>query len=138
MVTISVVYEGDLHCRAVHDPSGEALQTDAPADNRGRGATFSPTDLLATSIATCLVTVMGIEAADRGWDLSGTTARVEKHMVADPRRRIGRLEVEIHVPHDFAPEEREILERAAHGCPVCASLAPEVETPVRFRWGSGS
>ena len=135
MVTISVAYEDDLHCRATHEPSGSTLTTDAPADNRGRGEDFSPTDLLATSVATCIVTVMGIAAADHGWEMGGTTARVEKHMVADPKRRIGRLEVDVHVAGDFGPEERAVLEAAAHGCPVCASLSPAVETNLRFHWG---
>ncbi len=138
MVSISVVYEGDLHCQATHGPSGNLLTTDAPADNQGRGESFSPTDLVATAVGTCMVTIMGIAAEKRGWDITGTTVRVEKQMVADPKRRIAKLAVEIQVPQEFAPEEREVLERAAMTCPVHASLRPEVEIPVRFHWTGGA
>jgi len=138
VVTTSVVHEGELRCRVTHGPSGEELTTDAPVDNHGRGASFSPTDLVGVAMGTCMVTIMGIAAQERGWDLTGTTVRVEKRMVADPRRRIGALEVEIHVPRAFAPEERALLESAAMTCPVHASLRPEVEVPVRFRWGDGT
>ena len=138
MVTISVVYEGELRCRAIHDPSGEELTTDAPVDNHGRGESFSPTDLVGVAMGTCMVTIMGIAAEKHGLDLTGTTARVEKRMVADPKRRIGALEVVIHVPREIAPEHRRMLERAAMACPVHASLRPEVEVPVRFRWGDGT
>ena len=95
MVTISVVYEGELRCRATHDPSGEELRTDAPVDNHGRGESFSPTDLVGVAMGTCMVTIMGIAADKRGLDLTGTTVRVEKRMVADPKRRIGALEIVI-------------------------------------------
>ncbi len=138
MVSISVVYEGDLHCQATHGPSGNLLTTDAPADNQGRGESFSPTDLVATAVGTCMVTIMGIAAEKRGWDITGTTVRVEKQMVADPKRRIAKLAVEIQVPQEFAPAEREVLERAAMTCPVHASLRPEVEIPVRVHWTGGA
>lgn len=135
MVEIHVEYEGDLRCTAVHGPSGERFRTDAPLDNRGKGEAFSPTDLVGTAMGTCMLTIMGIAAQDRGWDLRGATARVEKHMVADPRRRIGRLEVVLRLPPGLPPEARPVLERAALGCPVHASLRPEVEVPIRFEWG---
>ena len=138
MVGISVVYEGELRCRVTHDPSGEEMTTDAPVDNHGRGLSFSPTDLVGVAMGTCMVTIMGIAAQKRGWDLTGTTVHVEKRMVADPKRRIGALEVVIHVPRAFAPDDRALLERAAMTCPVHASLRPEVEVPVRFRWGDGA
>ena len=136
MVRIDVRYEGGLRTRAVHAPSGTELLTDAPVDNRGQGRSFSPTDLLGTAVGTCILTLMGIAAQDRGFDLAGASATVEKHMLATPRRRIGRLVVEIVVPQDPGPEGRRVLEAAARGCPVSASLAPEVAVELTFRWGA--
>ena len=135
MVRIDVRYEGGLRTRAVHGPSGTELITDAPVDNRGQGRSFSPTDLLGTAVGTCILTLMGIAAQDRGFDLAGATASVEKHMLATPRRRIGRLVVDIAVPQDPGPEGRRVLEAAARGCPVSASLAPDVAVELTFRWG---
>ena len=136
MVRIDVRYEGGLRTRAVHGPSGTELITDAPVDNRGQGRSFSPTDLLGTAIGTCMLTLMGIAAQDRGYDLAGARASVEKHMVATPRRRIGRLVVDIAVPRDPGPEGRAVLEAAARGCPVSASLAPDVVVELSVRWGA--
>ena len=135
MVRIDVRYEGGLRTRAVHGPSGTELITDAPVDNRGQGRSFSPTDLLGTAVGTCILTLMGIAAQDRGFDLAGATASVEKHMLATPRRRVGRLVVDIAVPQDPGPEGRRVLEAAARGCPVSASLAPDVAVELTFRWG---
>ena len=134
MVSIQTFYEGDLHCRAVHGPSASELATDAPADNQGRGESFSPTDLVATALGTCILTTMGIAARARGWDMKGSRATVEKKMVADPARRIGELVVEVHVAGRFDAEQRQILERAAHTCPVHKSLHPDVRIPVTFHW----
>jgi len=138
LVTIHVTYEGDLHCQATHGPSRATFATDAPVDNQGRGESFSPTDLVATALGTCILTTMGIVAKRHGWDLAGSTAKVEKHMVADPERRIGKLAVELVIPHDFGEKERTILERTAHTCPVQKSLGPRVEVPVVFHWGRRS
>jgi putative redox protein len=135
MVEINIVYEGTLHCSAVHGPSGTVLNTDAPKDNMGRGESFSPTDLVATALGTCIVTTMGIVAQRHNIDLSGTKVRVEKHMVTSPVRRIGRLPVEVHVPRELPPEDRQRLENAAMHCPVHKSLHPDVEAPVTFKWG---
>jgi putative redox protein len=133
MVEIQVLYEGDLHTRCSHGPSGRSLETDAPKDNEGRGESFSPTDLLATALGSCMLTVMGILARRKGWKLDGARARVEKHMVAAPVRRIGKLVVELDLP--AVPEDaRAPLERAAHTCPVHKSLHPDVEVDLRFRW----
>ncbi len=134
MVSIQVTYEGDLRCRATHGPSGKELTTDAPVDNRGRGESFSPTDLVATALGTCMLTIMGIAARQHGWDLAGTTVTVEKKMVADPVRRIGELSVEFHVQGRFDAGERPVLERAALTCPVHKSLHPDLKIPVRFHW----
>lgn len=136
MVSIQVLYEGDLHCQATHGPSGNQLTTDAPVDNHGRGESFSPTDLVGTALGTCIATVMDIAARKRGLDLTGTRVKVVKHMVTEPHRRIGKLEVDIHVPHDFEERERTTLERVALTCPVHGSLHPDVEIPMRFHWNA--
>src|SRR5579875_1746062 len=135
MVCIEIKYEGDLHCQAVHGPSGTALTTDAPRDNQGRGESFSPTDLVATALGSCMLTVMGIAARTLGVDITGASASVEKHMATSGVRRIARLVVVIHMPPGISTENREKLERAAHTCPVHQSLHPEVEISVSFVWG---
>ena len=138
MVAIEVVYQGELRTLATHGPSKGTLITDAPVDNQGKGASFSPTDLVATALGTCMLTTMGIVAKRHGWLLEGATCTVEKHMVADPERRIGKLTVEIRVPRAFGEKERTILERTAFTCPVHKSLDPRVEIPVTFHWGGAS
>ncbi len=134
MVQVQAVYEGDLRCRAIHGPSKTEFFTDAPPDNQGKGESFSPTDLVAAALGTCMVTIMGIAARARGWRIEGTRVRVEKKMVADPQRRIAELEVEISVAGRFDAQAREMLERAALTCPVHRSLHPDVKIPIRFRW----
>ncbi len=134
MVRIDVTYEGGLRARAVHAPSGTTLITDAPVDNHGKGESFSPTDLVATAAASCLLTIMGIAADERGWSIEGATARVEKHMTAKPTRRIERLELVVRVPGSFGAEQRALLERAAQGCPVNETLRGKVEFDLRFEW----
>lgn len=135
MVTIQVAYEGDLHCEAVHGPSRAELSTDAPTDNHGRGESFSPTDLVASALGTCMLTVMGILAQTLNLDIAGATATVEKEMSTTAPRRIDSLKVRIHVPHIFSPENQQKLERAAHTCPVHKSLHPDIHTPIEFIWG---
>ena len=134
MVEIQIAYEGQLHCTATHCPSGTRLTTDAPKDNMGRGESFSPTDLVATALGTCILTTMAIVAQRKGLELSGATARVTKEMATAPSRRIARLTVEIVVPQDVSEEDRARLEYAAHACPVHKSLHEDVEIPVTFRW----
>ncbi|MEE3328073.1 MAG: OsmC family protein [Myxococcota bacterium] len=136
MVEIKVDYEGGLHTRALHGPSSAALQTDAPVDNQGRGETFSPTDLLAAALGSCMLTVMGIVAQRHGWGLEGAQARVEKHMVADPTRRVGRLVVELDFPATIPESAREIMLNTANTCPVKESLHPEIEIDLRPHWRS--
>jgi putative redox protein len=136
MVRIDVVYEGDLHTRCEHGPSGAVLATDAPVDNQGRGESFSPTDLAATALASCMLTVMGIVAKRNGWKLAGSKARVEKEMVAEAVRRIGRLGVHLTMASGVPEEARPVLERAGRTCPVMQSLNPEIEVDVEFDWRS--
>jgi len=136
MVQINIAYQGQLRCEAVHGPSGTKLSTDAPKDNHGKGESFSPTDLVATALGTCMLTIMGIVAQRHNLSLDGATVTVAKEMAAAPTRRIGRLAVEIHVPGTFDDEQRKLLENAARTCPVHKSLHPEIEIPVNFHWGS--
>jgi putative redox protein len=135
MVNIQIEYQGDLHCKATHGPSAAELTTDAPKDNQGRGESFSPTDLVATALGTCMLTVMGIAARTLNIDMAGATAAVEKEMTPAPPRKIQRLTVRIRVPHAPGPADREKLERAAHTCPVHRSLHPDVQIPIEFTWG---
>lgn len=138
-VEIDVVYEGDLHCTATHGPSGRQLGTDAPADNQGKGECFSPTDLVATALATCTLTTMGIVARRNNLDMTGVRAHVVKEMVSQPTRRIGSLKVTISFPADKATRlsasDRSKLEAAAAHCPVHKSLHPDVEAPIAFVYG---
>lgn len=134
MVEIKIDYTGDLRCKAVHGPSGQVLLTDAPVDNQGKGEAFSPTDLVATALGTCMLTIMGIIARRLEIDIAGTTATVTKEMVTQPVRRIGRLCVTINVPTQVSPENRQRLENGVMACPVHKSMHPEVEMPVRFNW----
>jgi putative redox protein len=137
MVEIRMRYEGDLHCLSVHGPSGSELPTDAPADNQGRGESYSPTDLVATALGTCMLTTMGIVARKNGWDMDGASAQVEKSMVADPLRRIAKLDVRIRMPRTLDANARATLEKTAETCPVQMSISEAVEVPIAFEWGAG-
>jgi len=132
MIEMEIVYEGDLHCRARHGPSGAEIATDAPADNQGRGASFSPTDLLAASLGTCMMTIMAIHAGKRSIELKGSRVSVVKEMAADPHRRVGRLAVTFHLPQALDPSQREALEEVARGCPVCRSLDGAIQVDRAF------
>jgi putative redox protein len=134
MVQIDVSYQGDLRCIAKHGPSGATLTTDAPVDNMGKGQAFSPTDLVATALGTCMLTIMGIVAQRHGIDISGATVSVTREMAAQPVRRIGRLAVTINVPNKLSEEDRRRLEHGAMTCPVHKSMHPDVEMPVKFNW----
>lgn len=135
-VEITGRYAGNLKMELVHGPSGAVLKTAAPVDNLGDGSSFSPTDLVAAALGSCMVTTMGIVAQRHGIDLASASFRVEKHMRNDPRR-IGALPVTIHMPAGLAPDDRTRLERAALTCPVHKSLLPEVEAPVTFVYDDG-
>lgn len=134
MIEITVNYEGDLRCRATHAPSGNQLVTDAPVDNHGKGESFSPTDLVATALATCMATVIGIIGKRKEIDLTGMKVRVEKHMSQDAPRRIVRLPVAITLPLPPDHPERALLESAARGCPVHQSVHPEIDKPIEWHW----
>ncbi len=134
MVEIEITYEGDLHCRLRHGPSGVEIQTDAPKDNQGKGEFFSPTDLVAAALGSCMMTLMGIAAKNRGINLAGLKCSVKKEMVNVPHRRIKRLETVFNFPRALSDKEKQILEQAARTCPVHKSLHPEVEAPVSFNY----
>ena len=134
MVTIRTVYEGGLRCRATHGPSGTMVVTDAPVDNHGRGESFSPTDLVATALGACMMTIMGIVAERHAIDLSGMTVETRKEMTASPPRRIAALPTTITIPLPPDHPHRQLLEQAAHTCPVAKSIHPDVAVPVVFVW----
>jgi len=134
MVQIQIDYEGGLHCKAVHGPSGNVLVTDAPVDNNGRGEAFSPTDLVATALGVCMATVMGIIANRKNLSLEGMKLDVRKFMTTEGPRRIARLEVDLAVPLAADHPERKLLENAALGCPVHQSLHPDIEVEIKWNW----
>jgi putative redox protein len=136
-MTSTVIYEGELRTVATHCQSGTVIHTDAPTDNQGKGERFSPSDLVATALASCMMTIMGIKARDMQVDLIGMKIEVTKIMKADPRRISG-----IHLTFQFpdslqiSDKEKTILERAANSCPVCYSIHPDIDVKVEFNWKS--
>lgn len=134
MVKISIKYQGDLRCQLTHGPSGEVIKTDAPVDNMGKGEAFSPTDLMAAALGSCMLTVMGIQAQRHQIDLRGTSVEVVKEMITAPVRRIGKIIVTFHMAAGVPADKRPMLERAAETCPVHKSVHPDVEMPVKFNY----
>ncbi|MBA3701006.1 MAG: OsmC family protein [Planctomycetes bacterium] len=134
MVTFTVTYDGALRCSAVHGPSGATLLTDAPKDNHGRGESFSPTDLIATSLATCVLTTMAILTRNDGLALDGIRAEVEKHMTSTPPRRIARIVVRLAMPRGIPVSDREKLHQIAHACPVALSLHPDIAQEISLAY----
>lgn len=134
MVEIKLTYEGDLHCSATHLPSGNTLVTDAPLDNNGRGQAFSPTDLVATALASCMATVIGILARRKELPVEGMTVNVRKIMSDDLPRRIHRLELDLRIPLSASHPDRKLLESAANGCPVHHSIHPDIEVVMNWYW----
>ena len=132
MVEVTVRYQGQLRCEAEHGPSKSRVLTDAPVDNHGKGEAFSPTDLVAAALPSCMMTIMGIVAERHGVDLSGMHARTEKEMSKEPPRRIASLRTVITVPLAADHPHREALENAAHTCPVHKSLHPDLLAPIEF------
>jgi uncharacterized OsmC-like protein len=134
MVKISGEYHGDLHCSAKHEPSGNTLETDAPKDNQGLGAAFSPTDLVATALGTCIATTMAIVARKNGLELRGLRYEVTKEMSTGTPRRIVRLSTQLWMPIPITHPLAKSLANLATNCPVYHSLHPLVEHPVIFHW----
>lgn len=133
MVEIKGVYQGEKRCEMVHGPSSSILLTDAPRDNHGKGEAFSPTDLVATALGSCILTTMAIFAEKEGIDLKLAHFKVIKEMQTTPRQ-ISRLPIEIHLPRSVSVERRSYLEDIGRNCPVKRSLGHEVETPMQFFW----
>ncbi len=134
-MTAQIVYQGQLRCQATHLQSQTIIETDAPTDNKGKGERFSPTDLLCVSLATCMITTMGIKAADMNINLTGTSIAVTKHMLAEPRR-IGKIEIALQLESEADLDEKDkvILERVANNCPVVKSLHPDLDVVVVYNW----
>ena len=131
MVRIDATYDGNLRCTATHSPSGKQLITDAPIDNKGKGESFSPTDLLATSILTCIMTIVAIRADSKNLDVTGMSGSVEKTMAANPRR-ISNLDVIIRLPSGLDEESRSWLITEGCNCPVCVSVSENMDVNVKF------
>jgi uncharacterized OsmC-like protein len=134
MTGFEIFYEGKLRTKCVHLDSKSILYTDAPKDNHGRGEQFSPTDLVAVALGTCIITVMGIAAEKRGISLEGIRAEVTKEMKSIPHRQIGKIRVEIYGP-SLPVEVQKKLEEVGHLCPVGKSLSSDIVQEVIFHWG---
>jgi putative redox protein len=132
-MTASIIYKGNLRCQAEHLQSKSFIETDAPTDNRGKGERFSPTDLLCVSLATCMLTTMGIKAADMNVDLSNSKADVTKHMASEPRR-VAKIEVTVSLPSNVSEKDRITLERTGTNCPVAKSINPEIVLLLIYQW----
>jgi putative redox protein len=134
-MTSSILYEGNLRTVCTHKRSGTLIETDAPVDNNGKGERFSPSDLVATALGSCMMTIMGMRAREMKVDLEGTHIDVEKIMKADPRR-IGGINLTFHFPDSLQIDDKQktILEKAAHTCPVILSINPDIQVNVHFQW----
>lgn len=127
-------YKGNLRVESIHLQSGTTIETDAPTDNNGKGERFSPTDLVATALANCMTTIMGIKAEQMNINITGTTAEIEKIMSSAPRR-IQEIRIDFYMPiQEYSDKDKKLLEAAALSCPVAKSLAPEVNQVITFHW----
>lgn len=135
MITIETKYLGDLRTENIHVQSGAQIITDAPCDNRGKGQSFSPTDLLATALGNCIMTIMGIKAMDNGIDIVGTRLEITKIMANDPRR-VAEVIVEFFFPQDksYTEEEKRLVESVAGTSPVPLSVHPDMKQTIKFNW----
>lgn len=136
MTQMDIFYEGELRTKCVHKENGQILRTDAPKDNMGKGELFSPTDLVAAALGSCILTLMGIVATKLKIDLLGLRLTVVKEMALAPSRKIGRLKVDVFCPKTFDPDTTQKLEKAANFCPVYESLHPEIIQDITYHWGA--
>jgi putative redox protein len=134
MVKVTIDYEGQLRCTLQHGPSGNTVQTDAPVDNKGKGESFSPTDLCASALGSCIATIVGMQMEALGVDLKGMRIEVTKEMSQDLPRRIASLRSEIWIPVELTDDQQFKVELAAKNCPVHHSLNPSIEKPMIFHW----
>lgn len=133
-MTASIIYKGDLRCECTHIQSGTVIETDAPTDNRGKGERFSPTDTVCVALATCIITTMGIRAADMNIDLSQTRLEVTKHMFSEPRR-IGKIEIVLNIPNiGLDDNAKMIMQKIGDNCPVVKSLHPDLQVVITYNW----
>jgi uncharacterized OsmC-like protein len=133
-MTASIIYKGDLRCECTHIQSGTVIETDAPTDNRGKGERFSPTDTVCVALATCIITTMGIRAADMNIDLSQTRLEVTKHMLSEPRR-IGKIEIVLNIPNiGLDDNTKMIMQKIGDNCPVVKSLHPDLQVVITYNW----
>jgi putative redox protein len=134
-MTSQIIYKGNLRTEATHLQSQTLIETDAPVDNHGKGERFSPTDIVATALGSCMLTIMGIKARDMQVNLEGTTIEIKKIMADNPRR-IGGIEVLFTFPNSIQTDEKQraVLERAALTCPVAKSIHPDIQVNVQFGW----
>ena len=133
MNTFEVKYQGNLRTTVTHLDSGSTIRTDAPKDNHGLGETFSPTDMLCSSLASCILTIMAIAVEKKDVDIKNAKAIVKKTMVNNPRR-IAKIEIELTFPKEYDSKTKIILERAAHNCPVHHAISENVEKTIRFKY----
>ena len=134
MATSEVIYTGDLRCKSTHLYSGTDIFTDAPLDNQGQAAFFSPTDLMATSLANCMLTIMGIAARTHQFSIDCTRAEVTKIMASDPRR-IAEVKIELYFPpNNYSDKEKKIIDHIAHTCPVALSLHPDLKQNITLHF----
>jgi putative redox protein len=134
-MTSTVIYEGELRTVAHHTASGTRIETDAPVDNHGKGEKFSPSDLVATALGSCMLTIMGMKARDLDIDLKGTRIEIQKFMKAEPRRISG-ISLTFHLPAflHLSEKNKTILQRAAETCPVFYSIHPDIDVQVNYNW----
>ena len=133
-MTVEIIYNGQLRSSATHLRSGNTIINDAPVDNHGKGEAFSPTDMVATALGTCILTIMGISAEKNSIDMEGAKAEITKIMAPDPRR-IAQIDAMIKMPEkDYSDEEKRLLEQALDNCPVCRSLHPDMVQNIQIIW----
>ena len=134
MATAKIQYQGNLRTEATHLKSSSVLITDAPTDNNGKGEAFSPTDLVATALSSCMITIMGIKARDKGIDITGIKSEMTKVMASNPRR-ISEVIVTLHMPKvDISDRDKALLESVAKACPVAQSIHPDIKQTISFFW----
>jgi putative redox protein len=135
MATSKITYSGGLRTTAVHERSGNEIITDAPVDNKGKGEAFSPTDLLATSLGNCMLTIVGIAANEHGFDIDGTTCEITKVMAQDGPRRVSEIVVDFKFPSNgYSDKIKTVIERSANTCPVAYSIHPDIKKTISFNY----
>ena len=134
MSKIKCCYLGDLNCEAIHLQSGSRIKTDAPLDHCGKGENFSPTDLLATSLGTCLLTIMAIKANSNGWELDNISLNIEKLMTQNKERKIKKLIIDIYIPENLSPEKFNFLKNASEDCPVTRNLSKSLDIKINWHY----